>query len=76
MEFLLSQGMSLKAYKMYITATFTHLIVKLYKNKNLRCSFIATADAAVKAKYTAFVVCQSYRRGIFRMVLKLSLHHR
>jgi len=28
-----------------------------------------------RAKYTVFVVCQSYQRGIFRMVLKLSLHH-
>jgi len=35
---------------MYITVIFTRLVVKLYKNKNLRCSFKATADAAVKGK--------------------------
>ena len=49
-ELLLSQGLIFKAYKMYITAIFTHLIAKLYKNKNLRCSFKATADTAVKGK--------------------------
>jgi len=35
---------------MNITAIFTHLVAKLCKNKNLRCSFKATADAAVKGK--------------------------
>jgi len=71
-ELLLSQGMSFKAYKLYITAIFTHLVVKLYKNKNLRCSFKATADAAFKGRiYTVvFVACQSYQRGIFTMVSK------
>ena len=49
-ELLVGQVMSFKAYKMYITAIFTHLVAKLYKNKNLRCSFKATADAAVKGK--------------------------
>jgi len=43
--------MSFKAYKMYITAIFTHLVVKLYKNKICDgCSFKARADAAVKGK--------------------------
>jgi len=32
------QSLSFKAYKMYITAMSTHLVLKLYKNKNLRCS--------------------------------------
>jgi len=49
-ELLFSQGLSLKAYKMYTTAIFTQLVVKLNKNKNLRCLFKATADAAVKGK--------------------------
>jgi len=44
-ELVLSQGLSFKAYKMYITTIFTRLVAKLYKNKNLRCSFKATADA-------------------------------
>ena len=35
---------------MNIAAIFTHLVAKLYKNKNLRCSFKATAVAAVKGK--------------------------
>jgi len=50
MELLLSQGLSFKAYKMYITAIFMHLAAKVYKIKNLRCSFKATPDAAVKGK--------------------------
>jgi len=33
-----------------ITTIFMHLVVKVYKNKNLRRSFKATADAAVKGK--------------------------
>jgi len=32
---LLSQSLSFKAYKTYITATLTHLVSKLYENKNL-----------------------------------------
>jgi len=47
---LLSQGLSFKTYKTYITVTFAHFVLKLYKNKNLRCSFKATADAANKGK--------------------------
>jgi len=35
---------------MYTTAIFTQLVVKLNKNKNLRCSFKARADTAVKGK--------------------------
>jgi len=35
--------------------TFTQLVVKLNKNKNLRCSFKATADAVVKVKI--FNIC-------------------
>jgi len=35
---------------MYITAIFTQLVAKLYRHKILRCSFKATADAAVKGK--------------------------
>jgi len=30
---LLNQILSFKAYKMYITAIFTHLVLKLYRNK-------------------------------------------
>jgi len=35
---LYSQSLSFKANIMYITAIFMHLVLKLYKNKNLRCS--------------------------------------
>jgi len=42
---------------MYITATFTHLVAKLYKNKNLRCSF--NGWCCSKAT-TVSVACQSY----------------
>jgi len=33
---LLSQNLRFNAYKTYITAIFTHLILKLCKNKTLR----------------------------------------
>jgi len=47
---LLRQNLSFKAYKMYITASLTHLDLKLYKNKNLQCSFKTMTDAADKGK--------------------------
>jgi len=31
-------SLSFKAYKTYITALFTNLLSKLYKNKYIRCS--------------------------------------
>ena len=43
----LSQSLSFKAYKTYITAI---CFLKLYKNKTIRCSFEATSDAADKDK--------------------------
>ena len=48
----LSQSLSFKTHKTYrpTTAIFTHLVSKLYKNKNLWHWFKATADAADKAK--------------------------
>jgi len=49
-ELLFSHVLGLKAYKMYTTAIFTQLVVKLNKNKKVRSSFKATADAAVKGK--------------------------
>jgi len=45
-----SQSLRIKACKTYITATFTHLVLKLYKNKYLRWSFKVAADAADKVK--------------------------
>ena len=48
---LLTECLSFNVYKMYITAIFTHFVLKLYKNKNLRYSFEkATVDTADKAK--------------------------
>jgi len=35
-ELLLSQSLSFKMYKIYITAVFTHLVLELCNNKNLR----------------------------------------
>jgi len=69
-ELLLSQGLSFNAHKLYITAIFTHLVVKLYKNKTLRCS--TTADAAHKSTMYSTVACQFYQRGISAMFLKWS----
>jgi len=43
---LLSQHLSFKVYKMYITAIF----LKPYKDKNQRCSFKAAADPTNKGK--------------------------
>jgi len=43
-----SQILSFKACKTYITAILTHLVSKLCKNINLRCSIKSAADAAVK----------------------------
>jgi len=43
-----SQILSLKACKTYITVILTHLVLKLYKNTNLRSSVKVSADAAVK----------------------------
>jgi len=45
---LLGQSWSFKVHKLYIIATFTHLVLKLYKNENVRYSFKATADTANK----------------------------
>jgi len=47
---------------------------KLYKNKNVRCVFKATVDAADKGRL--FVARQIYQRGIFTMVLKSGLWSR
>jgi len=44
------QSLSFKAYKANMTAIFAHLVLKLYKNKSLRCAFNAIADAADKGK--------------------------
>ena len=61
---LFSQSLSLMAYKTCITAISTHFVLKLYKN--LRCSFQATTDAAIKGKihsicsmpeFLAWIVC-------------------
>jgi len=36
-ELLLSQILNFRAYKRHITVISTRLVLKLYKNKNLRC---------------------------------------
>jgi len=42
----------------HITTIFTHLVAKLYKD--LRCSFKATADAAVKGKLYSIFSMQEF----------------
>jgi len=39
-ESLLSQSLGFKTYSIYITAIFTHLVLELCKNKNLRYWFL------------------------------------
>jgi len=51
------QGLSFNACKICITAIFMHLLVKLYKNKIIRCSFEATADAAFEVKGKIYSIC-------------------
>ena len=51
-ESLLSQIFSLKTYKMYITAIFTHVVLELCKNKNLRCWFKATLTLETRIGYS------------------------
>jgi len=41
-ESLLSQNVSFKTYKMYITAIFTHIVFELCKNKIYDIDFKAT----------------------------------
>ena len=57
-ELLLSEGLSFKVHKMNITAIFTRLVARLYKN--LRCSFYATADVAVRGKI--YSICRPVTR--------------
>jgi len=48
-----------------ITTIFMHLVVKLYKNKNLRCSFKATVDAVVKGKIYSIFSMQEFSANNF-----------
>ena len=53
-----SQSLIFKTYKTYNHAIFTHLVLKLYKNKNLRCLFNKpTVDAADKSKL--YIICST-----------------
>jgi len=45
---LLSQSLSFNVHKTYTIAILTRLVLKLYKNTNLRYSFKTTANAADK----------------------------
>jgi len=47
---LFIQIFSFKVYKTYVIAILTPLVLKLYINKNLRCSFKATSDVTNKGK--------------------------
>jgi len=59
--------LSFNAYEAYITAT----VLKLYKYKNLRCSFKATADAEDKGNLFSIVARQRHQRGIYRGGLEM-----
>jgi len=69
---LLSQNLSFKAYKTYITAIcFLNCTkTKLY-DVHLRLRLMLQT----RIRYAVFVARQSYQRGSFAMGLKLSLHH-
>ena len=56
---LLSQYFSFKAYKTYILAILTHLVLKLYKN--IRYLFKATTDTADKGKF--YNICSVSERN-------------
>jgi len=60
-ESLLRQSLSFKTYKIYLTAIFTHVVLKLCQNKNLRFSFKAALTLETKIGY----ICNthSYPRG-------------
>jgi len=51
----LNQSLCFKTYKTYITTILMHSFFKLYKNKNLQCSFQVTADVADKVKL--YIIC-------------------
>jgi len=50
-ESLLTHIFSFKTYKMYIAAIFTHLVLELFKNKNLRYWFKATLTLETRIGY-------------------------
>jgi len=76
LDCFLAKVRATKTYKMCITAILTHFVLKLYKNKNLRCYFKKLGlMLQTRTNYTAFVARQRCHRAIFVMVLKWSLHH-
>jgi len=58
-ESLLSQSLSFKTYKIYLTAIFTHVVLKLYTNKNLRYWLKATPTLETRIAYT----CNTHGQG-------------
>jgi len=61
-ELLLSQSLSFKMYKIYITAVFTHLVLELCNNKNLRYWFKATLTLETRIGYICNI--HGYQKGI------------
>ena len=56
---------------------FTHIILKLYRNKNLRCSFKAATDAADKGKLYAICITPELPQRDFcdGLEMKFASHH-
>jgi len=63
------QSFSFEAYKMYISAILTHLVLKLYKNKK------GTADAADKGKMYSFCSKPEIPERNFCDDLEIRLYH-
>jgi len=61
-ESLLSQSLIFKTYEICITAIFTHLVLDLCNNKNLRYCFKATLTPETRIGYYCNI--HGYQRGI------------
>jgi len=61
-ESLLSQSLSFKTCKIYITPIFTHLVLELCNNKNLRYWFNATLTLETRIGYICNI--HDYQRRI------------
>ena len=61
-ESRLSQSLNFKTYKIYLNAVFTHVVLKLCKNKNLRYWFKATL--ALETRIACICNTHGYQRNL------------
>jgi len=71
-EWLLSQSLSFKTFKIYLIAIFRHVVLKLCKNKKLRYWLKATLTLETRIVY--FCDTHGYQEEL-TMVLQWSLHN-